>query len=326
MRSLTRILLVLAVGAAGCLTLTAQCPQRPNPDTVVQDAPSIYSQNGVLKADLGLGHSVDSNGYTHYCYTYQTSSGVVEAPTLRLNPGDRLLLRVKDNINGGSESVSAMDMPMSASTCGDGGKATLNSTNVHFHGLNVPPTCHQDDVLTTLIQPGGDFQFDIQIPANEPPGLYWYHPHVHGFTEFQVNGGAAGAIVIEGMDKVRPEVAGLTERVFTIRQQFLVPWVPGPYELTFNFQQAGIVQGPAPIINIKPGEKQFWRVLNATLQDFLPLQFWVNDVAQPLELIALDGYPLAKPRRQTTFSFLPLAARNSLFRLRPRAPMHISIP
>ena len=308
MRSLSQILLMIAVDGASCLTLAAQCPSRPNPDTVVQDAPSIYSQNGVLQAELGLGHSVDSTGYTHYCYTYKTSTGIVEAPTLRLNPGDRLLLHVKDNINPSSESVSAMDMPMSALTCGDSGKATLNSTNVHFHGLNVPPTCHQDDVLTTLIQPGGDFQFDIQIPANEPPGLYWYHPHVHGFTEFQVNGGAAGAIVVEGMDKFRPEVAGLTERVFTIRQQFLVPWVPGPYELTFNFQQAGIVQGPAPIINMRPGEKQFWRVLNATLQDFLPLQVWVNDAPQPLELIALDGYPVAKPRTQTTI-LVPPAGR-----------------
>ena len=309
MRVVIKLLLASAMCAMVASPVLAQCPARPNPDTVVQDAASIYSQNGVLKADLTLGHSVDQNGYTHYCYIYQTATGVVEAPTLRLNPGDRLLLHVKDNITGSQESVSAMDMRSTGTTCGDGGMATLNSTNVHFHGLNVPPTCHQDDVLTTLIQPGTPgFSFDTQIPANEPPGLYWYHPHVHGFTEFQVNGGAAGAIVIEGMDKYRPEVAGLTERVFTFRQQFLVPWVPGPYQLTLNFQQAGIVQGPSPIITMKPGERQFWRVLNATLQDFMPLQVWVNDVPQPLELIALDGYPLAQPRKQTTI-LVPPAGR-----------------
>ena len=299
----------MATCGLASLSVFAQCPPRPNPNTIVQDAPSIYSQNGVLKADLTLGHSVDINGYTHYCYIYQTSTGVVEAPTLRLNPGDRLLLHVKDNITGNDESVGAMDMPSSGAKCGDAGMATLNSTNVHFHGMNVPPTCHQDDVLTTLIQPGTPgFQFDLQVPGNEPPGLYWYHPHVHGFTEFQVNGGAAGAIVIEGMDKLRPEVAGLPERVFTVRQQFLVPWVPGPYQLTFNFQQAGIVQGPSPIITMKPGEKQFWRILNATLQDFMPLQVWVNGEPQPLELIALDGDPLAQPRTQKTI-LIPPAGR-----------------
>jgi len=309
MQCITRFLLGMATCGVASLSAFAQCPPRPNPDTIVQDAPSIYSQNGVLKADLTLGHSVDINGYTHYCYIYQTATGVVEAPTLRLNPGDRLLLHVKDNITGNDESVSAMDMPSSGAKCGDAGMATLNSTNVHFHGMNVPPTCHQDDVLTTLIQPGTPgFQFDLQVPGNEPPGLYWYHPHVHGFTEFQVNGGAAGAIVIEGMDKLRPEVAGLPERVFTVRQQFLVPWVPGPYQLTFNFQQAGIVQGPSPIITMKPGEKQFWRILNATLQDFMPLQVWVNGEPQPLELIALDGYPLAQPRTQKTI-LIPPAGR-----------------
>ena len=72
--------------------------------------------------------------------------------------------------------------------------------------------------------------------ATEPPGLYWYHPHVHGFAEFQVNGGAAGALIVEGMEKIHPEVAGLTERVFVIRQQYLVPWIPGPYQLTINYQ------------------------------------------------------------------------------------------
>jgi FtsP/CotA-like multicopper oxidase with cupredoxin domain len=309
MHCLTRLFLAMMICALVSLPAFAQCPARPNPDTIVQDAPSIVSQNGVLKAELTLGHSVDANGYTHYCYMYQTSTGVVEAPTLRLNPGDRLLLRVKDNITGNDESVSAMDMPSSGTKCGDAGMASLNATNMHFHGMNVPPTCHQDDVLTTLIQPGTPgFLFDMQIPLNEPPGLYWYHPHVHGFTEFQVNGGAAGAIVVEGMDKFRPAVAGLAERVFTVRQQFLVPWVPGPFQLTFNFEQAGIVQGPSPIITMKPGEKQFWRVLNATLQDFMPLQVWVNGTPQPVELIALDGYPLAEPRSEKTI-LVPPAGR-----------------
>jgi FtsP/CotA-like multicopper oxidase with cupredoxin domain len=236
----------------------------------------------------------------------------VEAPTLRLNPGDRLLLNVKDRITtDGAEAMSEMD-PMSgatAKTCGDTGAMTLQSTNVHFHGLNVPPVCHQDDVLTTLIQPGSPgFEFNIQIPTTEPPGLYWYHPHVHGFTEFQVNGGAAGAIVVEGMDKVRPEVAGLTERVFVVRQQYLVPWVPGPYELTLNYQVANPPLFPAPIVQMKAGEKQFWRVANATIQDFMPLQVWLNGIPQNLELIALDGYPLAAPRTVQTI-LVPPAGR-----------------
>lgn len=304
----------LAIMACGlcALPMAAQCPPRPASGTVVNDALALYSQNGVLNATFDMGYSADAFGYTHYCYKYDASGVITESPTLRLNPGDQLVLGVKDSIPpAGPSAMSGMDMSAPAGTqCGDGGTATLQSTNVHFHGLNVPPTCHQDDVLTTIIQPGAPpFQYSIQIPTTEPPGLYWYHPHVHGFTEFQVNGGAAGALIVEGMEKYRPEVTGLTERVFVLRQQYLVPWVPGPYELTINYQVAPQPGAPGtPIIHVAPGKQEFWRVANASLQDFMPLQLWFNSKPQPLELIALDGYPLAEPRYQTTI-LIPPAGR-----------------
>ena len=304
------LLMILTCGFA-FQRLSAQCPARPDLGAVVRDALSLNSVNGVLDAELIMRHSVDTSGYTHYCYNYKTDKGDVEAPTLRLNPGDQLLLKVKDEIESDdSGGMSPMGfMSPSGQTCGDAGTPTVSSTNVHFHGLNVPPICHQDDVLTTLIQPGKPaFEFNIQIPKNEPPGLYWYHPHIHGFTEFQVNGGAAGALIVEGMEKIRPEVAGLAERVFVIRQQYLVPWVPGPYELSTNFDIAGFGRSPSGIIEMKPNEKQFWRVANATIQDFMPLQVQFDGVPQKLQLIALDGYPLAKPRFETTI-LVPPAGR-----------------
>jgi len=315
MQIISRCFLVYAVCGIFCLTAAAQCPNRPNAGTVVQDALSLSSTNGVLNADFAIAHSVDQAGFTHYCYIYKTATGYAEAPTLRLNQGDQLLLGVKNHIELGNtktkESSFSMKMDMSdpLAVCGDTGTETIASTNVHFHGLNVPPTCHSDNVINTLIQPNTPgFQFNFQIPADEPPGLYWYHPHIHGFTEFQVNGGAAGAIVVEGMEKFRPEVTGLTERVFTIRQQYLVPWIPGPYQLSINFQVADFPNEPNPVIEMKPGEKQFWRIANATIQDFLQLQFLVNGTAQPVELIALDGYPLAKTRNETSI-LVPPASR-----------------
>ena len=42
---------------------------------------------------------------------------------------------------------------------------TLASTNLHFHGLTVPPVCHQDEVLKTSIQPGDPpFEYRFRIP------------------------------------------------------------------------------------------------------------------------------------------------------------------
>jgi FtsP/CotA-like multicopper oxidase with cupredoxin domain len=233
-----------------------------------------------------------------------------------------LNLRVINSI----KDDDAMKMTMKPSSqfgkaCADGGPETLDSTNVHFHGMNIPPICHQDDVINTLIQPGTPgFQYSIQIPLNQPPGLYWYHPHVHGFTEFQVNGGAAGAIVVEGMERYRPEVKGLTERIFMIRQQYLVPWIPGTYEMSLNYVTGlNIPAVPTPpIIQMQAGQKEFWRVANASIQDFLQLQVLENGEPSPLEMIALDGYPLAKTRSETTI-LIPPAGRAEFIVTAPAA-------
>ena len=42
-------------------------------------------------------------------------------------------------------------------------------------------------------------------PTHQEPGLYWYHPHVHGETSYQVGeGGMSGAIVVLGIEKHFP--------------------------------------------------------------------------------------------------------------------------
>jgi FtsP/CotA-like multicopper oxidase with cupredoxin domain len=299
----------LALAAAA---QTPNCPARPAPGTVVQDQLSLNSQNGTLQLALTLRNAPDIFGFMHFCFNYATAHGNVEAPTLRLNPGDTLNLDVTNQLNFVAPNVASPRYPtsgmMSDSMPGMEGAAeppntdpcksqimNFNTTNVHFHGLNIPPVCHQDDVLNTLIQPGPTpFHYQIQIPANEPPGLYWYHPHPHGFTTLQVNGGAAGAIIVNGIEKIKPQVAGLTERVFMIRQQFLNPlsWLPGPNQLTLNFQTAAAPLFQSPVIQMKPGEKQFWRIGNATTQAFLSLQVLFGSTAQTVELISVDGVPV----------------------------------
>jgi FtsP/CotA-like multicopper oxidase with cupredoxin domain len=304
MHTVSRWMPAILLCGFSVLRLSAQtCPDRPTNGSVVADPFSISSLNGSLTAKMILERSVDKAGYTHYCYKYNAAGQIIEAPTLRVNPGDTLNLEIVNRIKSDDDIKNSPKMKMHMAstgtpTCGDGGDETVDSTNVHFHGLNVPPVCHQDDVINTLIQPGTPgFKYSVQIPSTEPPGLYWYHPHVHGFTEFQVNGGAAGAIVVEGMEKFRPEVKGLTERVFVIRQQYLVPWIPGPYQLTVNYQVASLT-GLHPLIQMQAGEKQFWRVANASLQDFLQLQVIEHNQPKQLEMIALDGYPLARTRLQ----------------------------
>jgi FtsP/CotA-like multicopper oxidase with cupredoxin domain len=301
----------LAVGVAAAQV--GNCPSRPASGSTVVNPLDLYSSGGVLNVALALNNGVDSLGYTHDCFNYSSPSGIVEAPTLRLNPGDNLNLTFTNQLDL-PDAVPAMKHSMkmvskSQDTSCNGGTVTANSTNLHFHGLNIPPVCHQDDVINTLIQPTDPpFQYQIQIPSNEPPGLYWYHPHPHGFTTAQVNGGASGALIVSGIENVKPQVAGLTEQVLILRQQFLNPnsWLPGPYQLTLNFQT--IATPPNynyPVIVADPGEQQFWRMLNASTQGFVSFQIMYNGVPQSMELISVDAVPVTNDPYVTSISIPP---------------------
>ncbi|MGB8848912.1 MAG: hypothetical protein WCC76_04295, partial [Candidatus Acidiferrales bacterium] len=94
----------------------------------------------------------DGNGNARFCYLAADGS---EAPTLRVNPGDLLILTLKNEVPAPATPV-AMAMGArgheSSKECA-GGEMTADSTNLHFHGLSIPPVCHQDDVLNTSIQP-----------------------------------------------------------------------------------------------------------------------------------------------------------------------------
>ncbi len=199
---------------------------------------------------------------------------------------------------------------------------SITSANLHFHGLTVPAVCHQDDVLKTSIQPSDPpFQYRFYIPKNEPPGLYWYHPHIHGFSTPQVLGGLSGAMIIEGIERANKEVAGLPERVLIIRDQNLLnpdappaksePVVPKMLldrdgdaanngtgfgkpakDLSINYVPVPYPDYTPAKVEMKPGERQFWRVLNASAITYLNLEVLYKFKPQQLGIVALDGVPL----------------------------------
>jgi FtsP/CotA-like multicopper oxidase with cupredoxin domain len=312
---LKSILLCLTLAVALAASAQEICPPRPEPGTLVVNPLDLYSQDGVLNVNLTLQNQFGSDGFEHYCYNYMYQGQLVEAPTLRLNPGDQLVLNLTDNITAPFSKFPPKKMHMDMRVPGrpgakptddcNGGMLMGGSTNMHFHGLNVPPVCHQDDVVYTLIQSGDPpFQYNIQIPANDNPGMYWYHPHAHGNTTTQVDGGAAGAIFLEG---TIAGTQGLPERVLVIRQQFknANSWLPGPNQLTVNFQPALFPDAPSPFVNVQYGQQEFWRVVNASTQAFLALQLAYDTNLQQLEVVALDGVPLQSPIYENTINIPP---------------------
>src|SRR5581483_6174996 len=199
---------------------------------------------------------------------------------------------------------------------------TATATNLHFHGLLIPPTCHQDDVVNTYISPDEPaFEYRFQIPLDADPGLYWYHPHIHGFTKVPVLGGASGALIIEGIERANRAVAGLPERVLVIRDQDLLnpdappsksePQVPKMMidrdgdaanngtgfgkpakDLSVNFVPVPYPEYPPAVIRTRPERRELWRVLNASAITYLNLSVLFDRVPQPLGLVALDGVPI----------------------------------
>ena len=338
MAALRRFLAALTLSAALiALTATAHAAEskaqdpcaRAAPGSLVPEPRDIRSDHGVLKVDLSVHDFRETDGTTRYCYVMPDGS---VAPTLRLHPGDLLVLHLKNElVNTDPAQAKAhvhehshASTTKSADPC-TSGAMTAVSTNLHFHGLTVPPVCHQDDVLKTSIQPSDPpFEYRFQIPADEPPGLYWYHPHIHGFSSKQVTGGASGALIIEGLERANAEVAGLPERVLVIRDQDLVnpdsppsksePVVPKMLidrdgdsanngtgfgkparDLSVNFVPVPYPEYPPALIKMKPGERQLWRVLNASSITYLNLAVLFGHTPQQLGLVAIDGVPMNAP-------------------------------
>ncbi len=308
----------------------AECA-RPAIGSVAPEPEDLRSVNGVLKVDFTFRNFTDANGRVRYCYVYKDGS---EAPNLRLNPGDLLILSLRNELSApgpsGAPASSAASKPattMPAMTMLDGcdgatGAMTATSTNMHFHGLSIPPVCHQDETLKTLIAPGdAPFEYRFRVPDDTPPGLYWYHPHPHGFSKAQVLGGASGAMIIEGIERANRKLAGLPERVLIVRDEELLnpnaepakTDMPPPIiyhdregdvlntgtgtgkpakDLSINFVPVPYPDYPPAVIEMKSGGRELWRVLNASAITYLNLQVLYNDVPQPLGVVALDGVPL----------------------------------
>jgi FtsP/CotA-like multicopper oxidase with cupredoxin domain len=273
----------------------------------------------VLEVTFKVLTAIDMQGLERYCFITDTG---LQAPTLHVNPGDKLILHLQNQLPAGANNMTGMPMadPVNkdSTACTPGGIMGRSSTNVHFHGLNAPPLCHQDEVIHTLIQPSQSFDYQLQIPPDEPPGLYWYHPHPHGFSANQVRGGATGALIVEGMEGLLPSLAGLPQRTFVLRDQLrathggLALTAPSG-DISINFVPVVYPAYLPAIVQTNQSRKEFWRVLNSASFTTFNLQYLIGNVAQQLELVAIDGVPVggvANPRPLTQTSIvLPPGAR-----------------
>jgi FtsP/CotA-like multicopper oxidase with cupredoxin domain len=307
------------------------CP-RPAIGSLLTSPLELRSVHGTLTAALSFRTSVDPTGQLRYCYIDADGR---QAPTLRVHPGDLITLELKNDLPKNDLPVatpSAHTHPAATPyLCGPAGPAhmTADSTNLHFHGLSIPPVCHQDESLNTVVRPADSaFEYQFRIPASQTPGLYWYHPHIHGNSEAHVLGGASGALIVEEPETTSAEAGKgsavnqspaqqshakesqstkdaattppnqlLPERIFVIRDQLPAPDAESGHpakDLSVNFVPVPYPTYPMAILRTKPSRREFWRVLNACADTYLDLGILFNGRYRQLGLVAVDGVPLAR--------------------------------
>ena len=212
-------------------------------------------------------------------------------PVMRVPPGSSLKVEYKNELAAQSKEDCF-------------GHPCMNMTNLHFHGLHVSPNAPQDDVLDMMASPGETLHYSVEIPPQQPPGLYWYHTHSHGESYIQDLDGMSGAIVVEGIERYAPEVLNMRERILVLRD-LVLPKDPSERKSVMTSvsmptarcgtapedpERAFTVNGRVrPQIDIAPGERQFWRIVNASPDLYANLEL----DSQSLEVVALDGMPLA---------------------------------
>ena len=283
----------------------------------VPSPPEVRSQNRV--ASLTLHAALNTDGRDAFVY-----EGKSIAPTIRISPGDTLKIDYVNDLPAHSKESCAI------SPC-------MDMTNLHFHGLAISPQAPQDNVIDMLAKPGETLHYVVEIPANHPPGLFWYHTHPHGESHRQALDGMSGAIVIDGMDRYVPELRNLREQVLVVRGES-IEHSPNATALERRVEARAPTCGSEPdeidriytvndeirpVLDIKPGERQFWRIVNASADRYMDLQL----DGEKFEVVALDGMPLAyhdqkNPTKIVDHALVPPAGRLEAIVSGPSASAH----
>ena len=153
-------------------------------------------------------------------------------------------------------------------------------TNLHFHGSHVSPKGNSDNVLL-LLKPGETFDYQYKLPASHPQGLYWYHPHLHQYTDDQVMGGMAGAIKVRGDLDDLPGIKGVPEKMLVLTTQD-----PSNSNTTLRFVNNMV----NPTLYLRPFETARFEILNASSDDFYNLAI----PGYKLNIISRDGNTLSQ--------------------------------
>jgi FtsP/CotA-like multicopper oxidase with cupredoxin domain len=222
--------------------------------TTLIDPPALYSKRGVLELTLTL-EGASRRGAAILCWVYKGEVNGRPAqlsvpPSLNVTQGDQLRITLVNTLTppyNGVETPPPIEIGRQlpernpyALMCGQPQlqptptpdpvtgriygyhRSPWNEANLHFHGLNTSPQQPGDNVTDVLLCPRvtslpGTYHYVVDIPRDEPPGTYWYHPHAHGEALYQIFLGLTGAIVVHSAQPSIPD--SLPNRLAIVRDQ-----------------------------------------------------------------------------------------------------------
>ena len=176
-------------------------------------------------------------------------------------------------------------------------------TTVHFHGLTLPEA--QDGAGFAPIAPGESRR--VQFEVRNRAGLYWFHPHSHGFTAEQVQAGLAGLLVVRDEDDAALDAAlglppqnrlALALADVRVAAGEIRPYAPDAHDCLHGWLgnralANGRLDGQW---DVAPGWVRL-QILNACNARGLLLAFRDGDTPVPFHLLGTDGGLLAAPQQ-----------------------------
>jgi FtsP/CotA-like multicopper oxidase with cupredoxin domain/peroxiredoxin len=235
---------------------------------------------------------------------HRSYNGAMVGPVIRTRPGNKLFIHLVNSLPVTSADIdpplNRKDLQFVQVPHG------FNSTNLHTHGLHVSPKEPSDAVfleIDPLVKK--EYRYSFDIPPDHPAGTYWYHAHKHGSVALQLSNGMAGALIVEGGLDDYHGLKGVKERIMVFQQINYRPVPDGPATIFaqdiysgYNFPAnppppplttTTLINGQlCPIITMRPGEIQRWRMIHAGLSSSIHPH--LED--HTFSAIAFDGIPL----------------------------------
>lgn len=144
-------------------------------------------------------------------------------------------------------------------------------TTVHWHGIHLP--ARFDGSPLGAVPPGETYTYTFRLKPGSA-GTYWYHPHPHHRTAWQVGMGLYGGIIVRDPDDPLPE--GLEDKLLILSDNrfdedgeldFAEEGTPQARVDERNGREGDVLfvnDEIMPTIPLRSGEVQRWRVVNAS--------------------------------------------------------------